>query len=175
MTPEDGKQFFPLGGDAVSRHALNLDTGEIVSAETLAVDAGRTIPAPAICPASLREAFTEAGYESSYDKDGDLLVDHPATNVNILVEARNKCIWFISAFTANELVDMDVKYAFANRLNDRYHMVRFLFPTPTTFVADYVMSYKQGVVVTELVAILERFAGTIAAALSENDDLDIIT
>ena len=174
MTPEDSNQIFPLGGDASGEHALNLNTGEVISTEPRPAPATRTIAAPDICPASLRETFTEAGYDTHYDDDGDLVVSHAAGKINIVVDPRFQYLGFLAAFVVNEFAGMDLKHELANGLNDRYHLVRFYFPDATTLVADYVMSYKHGVTTAELTHMLERFAQATDRALSNCDELGLI-
>ena len=118
--------------------------------------------------------FKLAEYATSIDEDGDLVVEHPAVRVCVRVDPKNQYIHFLAAYGVKPFAEMEAKYFLANRLNDTYHLARFFLPDPDLLAVDYSLSYADGLTARALSTLFSRFAETVAEAVSECDDQDLI-
>lgn len=127
-----------------------------------------------VTTANLTQIFKRAFFKTSLDKDGDLAVHTDGPRVIVTVDQDRKLLKFMAIYGIKESADQDVKYAFANKMNDDVIMARFSIPRPDVLLADYFLPFEEGIPAFQIVSALRLFARIVPGAIRACDEHDLM-
>ena len=119
---------------------------------------------------SIISIFEQAAYDVQCDDDGDLIIDDEIHRTLVRLDEGTRTIKFLALFGAEEEMDMDLKRAHVNRMNDDHKICKFSIreDDPTTFVVEYEMPYRFGIIPLQLIKMYRRFWNHTLVAIGEH-------
>lgn len=113
---------------------------------------------------------------TSFDKDGDLVVQTDGPRVVVMVDADKKLIKYLALYGVKKSSPLELKHAFVNKMTDTVIFGRFSIPDrrPDVLVADYFLPYEEGVPAFQIVSALRLFARVVPAAIGACDDNGLV-
>jgi hypothetical protein len=129
-----------------------------------------------VTKAGLAEIFKRAFLRTSFDNDGDLIVDIDGARIIITLDQANKLIRFMYIYPTKKSVDVNAKQIVINRLNNELMFTRFAIPQerPDLLVADYYISYEEGIPAFQLVSAVRLLRRVILGAMRICDQNGIL-
>ncbi|AMA76323.1 osmotic signal transduction-like protein (plasmid) [Thermus parvatiensis] len=112
-----------------------------------------------VSKARLEEICRMAGYTTSVDQDGDLVVHGDALKTLVIVSREKSIIHFACVFRFEPWVPEQDRLLFVNRLNDTTHVLRFSMKvqSPDILVVDYDLPFQGGVLESQIRFVLRLF------------------
>ncbi|ETN89542.1 YbjN domain-containing protein [Thermus scotoductus] len=109
--------------------------------------------------ARLEEICRMAGYTTSVDQDGDLVVHGDALKTLVVVNREKSVIHFACVFSFEPWVPEQDRLLFVNRVNDTTHVLRFSMKVqlPDILVVDYDLPFQGGVLESQIRFVLRLF------------------
>ena len=125
---------------------------------------------------TLSTLFKRAFLKSRIDDDGDLIVETDGPRIFVIVDTGKKFIKFMTLFSFKQGT-LSQKYQFVNKMNDDFVFSRFSVPehNEDTLVADYYLSYSEGVPAFQVVNSLRYFSRVVPGAIRASDDDDLVS
>lgn len=123
---------------------------------------------------NLDELFRQAFFQTSLDKDGDLIVQSDGPRVIVTIDQQKKLVKFMAVYGLRAEVALGPKLALVNRMNDEIIYVRFSVPRDDILVADYFLLFQEGIPAFQLVSSLRLFARVVPAAIRACDQEDLV-
>lgn len=101
-----------------------------------------------------------------------------AEGLDIYLDVREniKLLGYSTYFPIKKSASLSQKYALANKMNDSLVMVRFSIfeDDPETLIADYHLSFENGISAFQVIATLRMFSRLVERAIRENDEDDLV-
>jgi hypothetical protein len=129
--------------------------GDLISPDNLSLDL-------------LKEALDSAMFETSYDEDGDLLVEDGVRCFVLPGEKRDRIRLLTSGREVQEGVARAEALEAANRINDEYFMVRASVTDRNVLFLDYDVFLKHGIGKRSLAWTVKRFCAIADEAIREH-------
>jgi len=125
---------------------------------------------------SLAALFKRAFMSTSFDEDGDLIVQTDGPRVFVSVDEEKKLLKYMAIYGVKESSPLELKHAFVNKMNDEIIFVRFSIPEqrPDILMADYFLPYEEGIPTFQIVSAIRLFARIVPGAIRACDDNDLV-
>ncbi len=125
---------------------------------------------------SLAALFKRAFLSTSFDKDGDLVVQTDGPRVFVTVDEDKKLLKYMSIYGVKESSPVELKHALVNKMNNDIIFGRFSIPekTPGMLIADYFLPYEEGIPAFQIVSAIRLFARVVPVAIRACDDNDLV-
>lgn len=128
-----------------------------------------------VTTSNLAQMFKRAFLKTDLDKDGDLRVHTDGPRVVVTVDQDKKLLKFMAVYGVKESARLELKHAFANKMNDEIIFVRFSVPRtrPDMLVADYFLPFEEGIPTFQIVSALRLFARAVPGAIRTCDEHEL--
>lgn len=127
------------------------------------------LPEAEVQPKNLLKLFRDAYLKANIDSDGDLKIE---TDIGIsflrVVEDR-KLLKYTSVYGFKTTATTNEKLSFLNDLNHQVIFCRFSMPKPDVLMAEYFLSYEEGISAYQMVRSFRLFERIAMAAIGRFD------
>jgi len=125
---------------------------------------------------NLASLFKRAFMSSSFDEDGDLVVQTDGPRVFVTVDEDKKLLNYMAIYGVKESSPLELKHALTNKMNDKIIFGRFSIPErrPDILIADYFLPYEEGIPTFQIISAIRLFAKVVPGAIRACDDNDLI-
>ena len=141
-----------------------------------ASEAAEIIAEQEVTPENIRTLFRRAFYSASVDEDGDVCIDTDGPRVFITVKENIKMLRYMTVYGVKESAPLELKNAFANRMNDDVILCRFSISghDHDSLYADYYLPFGEGVLAFQIVSALRWFARVVPIAIRDADESNLV-
>lgn len=146
-------------------HVLDLASGRVHSRMPAALEAMPTLPEADVSKESLERVLAAGGIRVTRDSDDDVLAHALGESVNLVINEDRRLVRFLKLVTVDPLIDEFRRQSVVTRLNTEYDLARFRLWNDDGILADYVMSYRQGMVPAQLVELVVKFCWVVKEGL----------
>lgn len=123
----------------------------------------------------IRQLFRNAFMKAEIDEDGDVRVHTDAgLKVIVSVDDSRKMLKYMAIYGLKEDAPDYEKHTFVNTLNDNVIFVRFSVPRTDILMADYFLSYEEGIPAYQIVNTARIFSRVVLGSVSEYDENDLV-
>ena len=123
----------------------------------------------------LQQIFNAAYVKAELDDDGDLRITTDAgPKAIVTVDADRRILRFMSLYRLREDAPEEETHAFVNKMNDDVILVRFSVTRRHVLMADYYLSYEEGVLPYKVVKTLKMFGRVALGAIRQHDTRDLV-
>ena len=125
---------------------------------------------------ALYQLFKDAYVRGELDDDGEMLRLHSEAGpvVSLEVDTERRLLKYTAIFGVKDFALEEHKHAFVNAMNDGVILARFCVPRADILMADYYLSYENGLPAYQIVHSLRIFARTVVAAIREYDQMELV-
>jgi len=123
----------------------------------------------------MHELFKAAYMKPELDSDGDVRIKGPSGVHHIIsVDSEKQLLKFMSIFGLKEDRSREEKLELVNKLNDGVVFSRFSMPRDDFLLADYFISYEEGVMPLQIMNCMLWFDKTTIGAIRAYDESDLV-
>lgn len=90
------------------------------------------------------------------------------------VDAQRKHLVLRTQYRLREEADMAAKLDFVNRVNHGVIVIRFAIASPQTLVADFTLSFEDGVITRQVMSAVRLLANVVQTALRQHDRDNVV-
>ena len=139
-------------------------------------EAEEVIAEAEVTPENIRNLFKRAFYSASLDADGDVRVETDGPSVYVSVRDNTKLLRYVTVYGVKETAPLELKLAFANKMNDDVILCRFTIPEHDcgALYVDYYLPYGEGIFAFQIVSALRWFARVVPSAIRDCDDNNLV-
>jgi len=134
------------------------------------------IPESEVTQETLVNLFKQSFFKISFTENKDLVVHTDGPHVLFELNNQLKTLKFMAAYSLKPNISVTDKLALVNTMNDEMNLVRFVIPkaNPDFMVADYTLSYDEGISPYLIVTSVRLFAGATSYAIRHFDTQELV-